>query len=120
MNRSPIVKCFIRGALIMIRQQIIATSGVDRQRQQLSLNVLTKFTDALSSNAAATCMNINHDCTALPIGKVLSGSLKQLDNGETALEVLIDDFADSFVPCAGPNEESLYFGERVNVIPDRL
>ncbi len=95
----------------MIRQQIIATSGVDRQRQQLSLDVLTKFADALSSNAAATCMNINHDCTALPIGKVLSGSLKQLDNGETALEVLIDDFADSFVPCAGPNGESLYFGE---------
>lgn len=95
----------------MIRQQIIATSGVDRQKQQLSLDVLTEFAETFSSNAAATCMNINHDCTALPIGKVLSGSLKQLDNGETALEVLIDDFADSFVPCTGPNGESLYFGE---------
>lgn len=95
----------------MIRQQIIATSGVDKQKQQLSVDVLAEFAEAFSSDAAVTCMNINHDCTALPIGKVLSGSLKPLDNGETALEVLIDDFVDSFVPCAGPNGESLYFGE---------
>lgn len=101
----------IREALIMIRRQIIATSEVDRQKQRLSLDVLAEFVIAFSSNATVTCMNINHDCTALPIGKVLSGSLKQLDNGETALEVLIDDFADSFVPCVGPNGESLYFGE---------
>lgn len=95
----------------MIRTQIIATSGVDSQNQQLSLKVLTEYAESFSSKSAATRMGINHDCTMLPVGKVLSGSLRQLDNGETALEVLIDDFADSFSSCEGPNGEVLYFAE---------
>jgi len=95
----------------MIKQQIIATSGVDSQNQQISIDVLIESAKAFSSNTEATCMNINHDCTSLPIGKVLSGSVKQLDNGESALEVLIDNFVDNFIPCVGPNGESLYFGE---------
>lgn len=95
----------------MIRKQIIATSGVDRQNQQLSLEVLNEYAETFSSKSAATRMGINHDCTMLPIGKILSGSLSQLDNGETALEVLIDDFTDTFLPCEGPNGEVLYFAE---------
>lgn len=95
----------------MIRKQIIATSGVDRQNQQLSIEVLAENAKAFSAETAVTRMSINHDCTLLPIGKILSGSLKQLDSGDVALEVLIDDFADSFVPFKGPNGESLYFAE---------
>lgn len=82
----------------MIRKQIIATSGVDRQNQQLSIEVLAENAKAFSAETAVTRMSINHDCTLLPIGKILSGSLKQLDSGDVALEVLIDDFADSLCP----------------------
>ena len=71
----------------MIRKQIIATSGVDRQNQQLSIEVLAENAKAFSAETAVTRMSINHDCTLLPIGKILSGSLKQLDSGDVALEV---------------------------------
>lgn len=95
----------------MIRKQIIATSGLDLQNQQLSVEVLAETAKALSDKTVVTRMSINHDLTLLPIGKILSGSLKQLDSGDIALEVLIDDFADSFVPCVGPNGDSLFFAE---------
>lgn len=95
----------------MIRRQIIATSGMDKQNQQLSIDVLAEAAKTFSAETAVTRMSINHDCTLLPVGKVLSGSLKQLDSGDIALEVLIDDFVDSFVPCEGPNGELLYFAE---------
>lgn len=93
----------------MIRKQIIATSGIDCQNQQLSLKILTEYAETLRSRSTATRMGINHDCTMLPVGKVLSGSLKRLDNGEIALEALIDDFADAFLPCKGPDGETLYY-----------
>ena len=95
----------------MIRKQIIATSGIDCQNQQLSLKILTEYAETLRSRSTATRMGINHDCTMLPVGKVLSGSLKRLDNGEIALEALIDDFADAFLPCKGPDGETLYYAE---------
>lgn len=95
----------------MIRKQIIATTGVDSQNQELPLEALAEYAETFSSNSAAVKMGINHDRTMLPVGKILSGSLKQLNNGEIALEVLIDDFADQFVPCEGPNGETLYFAE---------
>ena len=95
----------------MIRKQIIATSGIDCQNQQLSLKILTEYAETLRSRSTATRMGINHDCTMLPVGKVLSGSLKRLDNGEIALEALIDDFADAFLPCKGPDGETLYYAK---------
>ncbi len=95
----------------MIRKQIIATSGIDCQNQQLSLKTLAEYAETLSSRSTAMRMGINHDCTMLPVGKVLSGSLKRLDNGEIALETLIDDFADAFLPCEGPNGETLYYAK---------
>lgn len=95
----------------MIRKQIIATSGLDLQNQQFSVEALAETAKAFSADTAVTRMSINHDSTLPPIGKILSGSLKQLANGDIALEVLIDDFVDSFVPCEGPNGESLYFAE---------
>lgn len=95
----------------MIRKQIIATTGADKQNQQLPLEVLAEYAESIALQSTATRMSINHDSTILPLGKVLSGVLKQLNNGETALEVLIDDFADEFVPQKGPNGEILYFAE---------
>ena len=93
----------------MIRKQIIATTGVDKQNQQLSLAVLAEYAESIALQSTATRMSINHDSTILPLGKIVSGVLKQLNNGEVALEVLIDDFADEFVPQEGPNGEILYF-----------
>ena len=45
----------------MIRKQIIATSGVDRQNQQLSIEVLAENAKAFSAETAVTRMSINHD-----------------------------------------------------------
>ena len=81
------------------------------QNQRISLQALTEYAKEVASQSTATRMSINHDRTMLPIGKILSGSLKKLDNGETALEVLIDDFANEFVSCEGPSGETLYFAE---------
>lgn len=92
----------------MIRKQIVATTGLDRQNQQISLNTLKEYVESFNNSSETTRMSINHDCTLLPVGKILSGQLKQLDNGEVALEALIDDFIDEFSLCLGPNGENLY------------
>lgn len=95
----------------MIRKQIVATSDVDKQNQRISLEALTEYAYSINSSPAVLRMGINHDVTVLPIGKIIAGTLKTLESGETALEVEIDDFIDDFSPCTGPNGEELCFAE---------
>lgn len=49
----------------MIRKQIIATSGIDCQNQQLSLKILTEYAETLRSRSTATRMGINNVCQKL-------------------------------------------------------
>lgn len=95
----------------MIIKQIAATTGIDRQNQRISLEALNEYAQAMCSSPSVPRMSINHDATVLPIGKIISGTLKLLKDDEVALEVEIDNFIDEFVPCTGPNGEELCFAE---------
>lgn len=95
----------------MIIKQIAATTGVDKQNQRISLDALNEYAQAMCSSPSVPRMSINHDATVLPIGKIISGTLKPLENNEVALEVAIDNFIDEFIPCTGPNGEELCVAE---------
>lgn len=95
----------------MIIKQIAATTGVDRQNQRISLEALNEYAQAMCLSPSVPRMSINHDVTMLPIGKIVSGTLKPLEDDEVALEVEIDNLIDEFIPCTGPNGEELCFAE---------
>lgn len=95
----------------MLRKQIIATTELDRQNQQIPLEELKALAVSITDNSSVIRMGIGHDATILPIGKVLRGNIIKLDNGKAALETQIDDFISEFQTCKGPSGEELYLGE---------
>lgn len=94
----------------MLRKQIIATTEIDKQNQQIPLEELENIAVTMTDSYFATRMGIGHDATILPIGKVLRGNIIKIDNGKSALETQIDDFISEFQTCNGPNGEALYVG----------
>lgn len=95
----------------MIRKQIIATNELDRQNQIIPIPVLNDMAVLISTSEFATKMSVMHDATLLPVGKVISGELIDLENGIVALETKIDDFMDDFKLILGPDDEPMYLGQ---------
>ena len=95
----------------MIRKQIIATNELDRQNQIIPMPVLNDMAVLISTSDSATRMSVMHDATLLPVGKVISGELIDLENGIVALETKIDDFMDDFKLILGPDDEPMYLGQ---------
>lgn len=95
----------------MIRKQIIATSGVDRQNQSISIESLIEMTTYINENNTAIRLGVGHDPTILPIGKIVSAKMTEIANGEFAIEAQIDEFLHDFKKCVGPYKEVIYTGE---------
>lgn len=94
----------------MLRKNIVSSTGVDRQNQQILLPALMEYADQLNNSDTVPRMGLNHDRSLLPVGKVISGELISC-NGEVLFEATIDDFIDEFECCVGPNGELMYKGK---------
>lgn len=95
----------------MLRKQIVATNNVDRQNEIVADEVLFEFAETINSNASVVRMGLNHDVSIMPVGKVIKGSVVDLQDNSLGVEVQIDDFICDFHKIEGPDEQTLYRGE---------
>lgn len=97
----------------MFRKQIIATNNVDRQNEVIADEVLYRFVESINTNDFVMRMGLNHDTSIMPVGKVIKGTVVDLQDNSLGVEAQIDDFIYDFHKIEGPDKQILYSAESV-------
>lgn len=97
----------------MFRKQIIATNNVDRQNEVIADEVLYRFVESINTNDSVMRMGLNHDTSIMPVGKVIKGTVVDLQDNSLGVEAQIDDFIYDFHKIEGPDKQTLYSAESV-------
>lgn len=71
----------------MIIKGIGATSHLDLHNCRLSKEMLEELVNNINNEKYAIRMGIEHDSSIMPIGKILSGKMLELEDGEYAVEI---------------------------------
>lgn len=92
----------------MVRKQIIASNDVDRQNEQMADKVLFEIAESINKNEYVMRMGLNHDISIMPVGKVIKGTVINMQDDILGLEAQIDDFMYEFYKIIGPDKQVLY------------
>lgn len=92
----------------MVRKQIIASNDVDRQNEKIADKVLVEIAEEINRNESVMRMGLNHDVSIMPVGKVIKGTVVNIQDNTLGVEAQIDDFMCDFYKIIGPDKQILY------------
>lgn len=72
------------------QRQIIATSHVDRHQDRMSRGALESLVEQINSQYIP--VTVEHDPRNPPLGRIVQAELKELDDGELAVEAIVQFF----------------------------
>ena len=91
METGPFAKKSSGGdAIVKLRSQILATTHPDLHSERMTIDALETLVQSVNSSYIP--VGIQHDPRIAPVGRVASASIRKLDDGEYAVEGLIEVF----------------------------
>lgn len=94
----------------MIVKSIGATTHLDKHNCRIAKEALESATKDINEGMYAIGVGMEHDSSIMPIGKVVSGKLVELDDGEYGLEIEQELF-DEYRICSNKENEKWYISE---------
>lgn len=104
----------------MLTEIRMITSHVDKHTEKMSLSALQDFASLI--NKQYTPMGVEHDPRIPPIGRVLSAHVQELDDGEFAVDGVVEMFEEGKEIEFRDDRREIpieEFGDRLCIRPDR-